>query len=156
MKNQKGVVTIEFSIGFFVFCIFIFILFEISLIGLKSAVLDLALSESIRASKNQWAQASDSLGDDYLESFNEYKRQNKRNAIWKYFMDINSIKTHVEYYGSITELANGSQNFNTKSPIALYKIDYQYIPIFTSIFPKINFKREIVEVQEYERNKFHN
>ena len=62
-KKQKGVVTIEFALGFFAFWLMVAAWAELSFMSYISAVNDLAIAEASRSAKKDT--------QDYIDSFYE-------------------------------------------------------------------------------------
>ncbi|MCG3743896.1 pilus assembly protein [Vibrio cincinnatiensis] len=161
-KKNKGVASIEFSIGFIFFWFMCAFWVEVSLMSYISSLGDLAISETVRQSKT-------------LKNTNEFSNTfkgllNNENSLWNPFIKRENVAISVQYVHSIDDLAN--QNSSDvcvvpqgqqeqvcgnpeDSPIAVYRFTYRYKPIFNYfIDSKTLFTREMIAVQEYQRDKF--
>ncbi|MBE4579473.1 pilus assembly protein [Vibrio navarrensis] len=161
-KKNKGVASIEFSIGFIFFWFMCAFWVEVSLMSYISSLGDLAISETVRQSKT-------------LKNTNEFSNTfknllNNDRSLWNPFIKRENLAISVQYIKSIDDLAKqdpsnvcvvpqGQQEricgTAGDSPIAVYRFSYQYKPIFNYfIDSKTLFTREMIAVQEYQRDKF--
>ena len=163
-KNQKGSMVVETAMGMVGFLMMIFYWVEVSYMGFVSSLVDYAVAEASR-------EARTGPSDDYLVEFK--KILDDTDSIWAQFMkaeNFNPPKTY--YYKSVNALTaencDGSDsdcipelNSTEKplnSPIAVYQVSYRYQPLSASLFldpdTALNISREVITVQEYEREKF--
>ncbi|MBN8105314.1 TadE/TadG family type IV pilus assembly protein [Vibrio vulnificus] len=161
-KKNQGVVSVEFAIGFIFFWFMCAFWVEVSLMSYISSLGDLAISETVRQSKT-------------LKNTNEFSNTfknllNNDRSLWNPFIKRENLAISVQYIKSIDDLANqDSSNVCVvpqgqqericgtagDSPIAVYRFSYQYKPIFNYFMDnKTLFTREMIAVQEYQRDKF--
>ncbi|MDB1123136.1 TadE/TadG family type IV pilus assembly protein [Vibrio algarum] len=157
-NKQTGVVAIEFSIGFGAFLLMMAAWMEISYMGYISAMGDLAISEAARTSKKETT--------NYIDTFKATLTAS--DSVWSKFVDTSKIRASVQYAKSLDDLygientclpaSSGSVTTcgtESDSAIAIYYVDYEFDSIFTVFFDtKTIFSREIIVIQEYERDKF--
>lgn len=157
--RNKGVASIEFVLGFFVFWLMCMAWVEMSFMSYVSSLGDLAVSQAARQSKKQH-------GEDFLHHFRQVLEQ--QDSLWHYVVDSNKFQLSIQYLESYDELSQlsgscvPSKNETEKecgkakdSAIALYRISYDYKPIFSTFLtsPQL-FSREMMVIQEYQRDKF--
>lgn len=165
--NTKGVATIEFALTIGIFLTVIFMIFELARLTLLSSSWDLAITESVRLTKNQPAP-----NNDYKTLFTEnLKAQLGRegSTTMALFAAKGNVDVDVKYADTIEDVANGRFKAKPTDPsqapegreatIALYslKYDYQFIvplPLLPASWLQSVFNRQIVVVQEYERSSF--
>jgi len=154
----RGSVTIEFAMGFMLFWLMVVAWVEISMMSYVSAVSDLAIAEASRAAKKET--------EAYVTAF--YQVLNNSNSIWKDVVNKDGFTASVQYVGSIDDLTNiadvcvpdaGQQTVTcgveSGSSIAIYHISYDFKTIFTFFLDTDSvFSREVIVVQEYERDQF--
>jgi len=159
-RKQNGVVSIEFAIGFFSFWLMVSAWIEMSYMSYVSAMGDYAISEASRQAKKDT--------ETYIDTFKNVITQS--NSVWRPFVDPSSFSASVRYIGSLQDLYNlketdtclpseGSQTAScgveNNSALAVYSLTYDFKSIFTYYFDNDTvFTREIIVVQEYERDKF--
>ena len=157
-KRQKGVVTIEFALGFFAFWLMIAAWAELSFMSYVSAVNDLAISEASRTAKKD--------NQDYIDSF--YEQLEASDSVWSGLVDKSKFRASVRYLGDMNELqqvddiclpGDGIQTVECGVPdnaaIAIYYISYDFDSIFSYFIDEATiFGREVIVVQEYERDQF--
>lgn len=157
-SKQRGVVAIEFALGFLVFFSMLVFWVEVSYMGYVSSMVDYTIAEASRESKNK-------SKDDYKEIFKTVI--NKNGSLWSAFINVEKLTIKTRYYTSVDSLVLpcttdtdgdcaevGSPN---NSPLAVYTLKYDYTPLYTFFFNQgesLNITREIVAIQEYERSKF--
>jgi tight adherence protein E len=161
---QKGVVTIEFILGFILFWMVIVAWLEIAFISYVTAVNDLAINEAARAAKKDSSQ--------YLESYKNVLAST--DSLWSKFIDPEKVIYSVNYVESVDALSTAQRcipegededgkvlTFTTcgteaDSAIAIYYMSYQFEGLFTHFFDnRLAPAREIIVVQEYQRDKFY-
>ena len=160
-KKQRGIATIEFAIGFFSFWLMVGVWVEASYISYVSALGDYAVSEASRSAKKDT--------ETYVDSFKSVLA--KSDSAWSHIVSADNFRASVTYVkdlnslynltatnncvppeGSQTATCGDSENF---SAIAVYYIDYEVDNIFSYLFDSNSlFAREVIVVQEYERENF--
>lgn len=157
-SKQKGVVAIEFMLGFLVYFSMIAFWIDACYIGYISAMVDYTIAEASRESKSK-------SKDDYKALFQSVV--NRNGSIWSSFVDVNKFSVKTRYYDSVSELVvpcstdgNGEctevGNPND-SALAVYTIKYDHSSIyafFENNKKTLAISREIFTIQEYERTKF--
>lgn len=152
--DNRGAVSIEFSLTVMLFIILVLFAAEIARMSYISAVIDLAVSEAAKESKN--ASAADRGG--YDRRFQARITQ-QGGVLWGFLTQADAVTMKITYASSIREMiqnGGGSGNSHYK-PLARYQLQYKYHPMF---FPFPGFwannllNREVIFVQEYERSKF--
>ncbi len=158
MKRNNGVVTIEFALGFGFFWMMVVAWVEISMMSYISAISDLAISDASRQAKKET--------DSYISAF--YQVLNESDSIWKNLVDEENFSASVRYINTLDDLvavadvcavAEGSQTntcgTESNAAIAIYSISYNYHTVFTLFLDTESiFSREVIVVQEYERDQF--
>ncbi|MDN3681424.1 pilus assembly protein [Vibrio tapetis subsp. quintayensis] len=158
MKRNNGVVTIEFALGFGFFWLMVVAWVEISMMSYVSAISDLAISEASRQAKKETSS--------YISAF--YQVLNESNSIWKNLVDEENFSASVRYVNTLEDLvavantcavAEGNQTntcgTESNSAIAIYSISYNYHTVFAFFLDTESvFSREVIVVQEYERDQF--
>ncbi|BDU45453.1 pilus assembly protein TadE [Vibrio nigripulchritudo] len=131
---------------------------EMSYMSFVSAVTDITVSQAARESKKSQ--------DGYDKVFQ--KVVNDSGSVWGNMIDPKKLKLSVHYLKSVRELENLTdpcqipKNTNlatcgneSNSAIAVYRMDYDFSPIFTFLMDNNSlFRREVIVIQEYERDKF--
>jgi len=151
-KNTKGVVAIEFALGFFAFFSMFLLWGEMVMVGFFSSVLDYSVSEASRDVRTISA-------EDYKVEF--IKKIKSNDGIWTKFIDTSKFDISVKYYDDIVSVAdekNVGDDVALSSTLAVYKIDYNYTPMFTLFYDEgvIKLSRQVINLQEYERDEFSN
>ncbi|CED57495.1 TadE/TadG family type IV pilus assembly protein [Aliivibrio wodanis] len=157
-KNQKGVVAIEFALGFFGFWLMCMAWVEMSYMSYISAIGDLAIAEASRSSKVE--------EEKYLESFENIIYDS--DSLWAGLVDTSNFRISIQYLSDIDDLVaqkdpclpedknvSAECGSEVKSALAIYRIDYDFNSIFTYFMSETNvFSREVIVIQEYERSEF--
>ncbi len=157
-RAQNGVVTIEFALGFFGFWIFIAAWLEVCFLSYVSAVTDLAMANASREAKKG--------NEAYVTAFKDVL--NESGSVWSNFVDANKVKSSVRYVDTMANLhlisdictptntsPGATCGVEENSSIAIYHLSYELDGIFTYIIDNETLlSREIIVVQEYERDKF--
>ncbi|PJC86105.1 pilus assembly protein TadE [Vibrio sp. HA2012] len=152
---QKGVASIEFALGFFAFWLLIAAWAEMSYISYVTAIGDLAISEASRSAKKGT--------DKYQEAFENVLVDS--NHFWSKFVDTDGFVATVRYVKDLSALQSVTgvcqspsgvcDGPETDKALAIYYISYDYNSIFGYFVQNSSvFAREIIVVQEYERDKF--
>ena len=159
-SRQKGVASIEFAVGFFAFWLMCMAWVEMSYMSYVSAVGDIAISEAARNAKLQ--------DDNYMSAFKKQLRTG--DSVWANMVDIDDFRLSIQYLESIDDLKNqklpclatadnptqecGSE---VDSAIAIYRIDYDFNSMFSYFIDETSvFSREVIVIQEYQRDTFSN
>lgn len=119
-RRLKGVVSIEFAMGFFFFILMFFVWAQMAYAGYISGLIDYTLAETARDTRNSIpsqkskdeAQASQADANAkaqtaYQIQFTTFLKQEA--GIWGNFIDFNKFHTKVYYYDSVTKLADSCQ-----------------------------------------------
>ncbi|QLB12348.1 tight adherence protein E [Bisgaardia hudsonensis] len=176
LTNKRGVSTIEFALTVGIFFFVLFSIFELGRIALLSAYWDLAITESVRLTKNHRA-----ADGNYQKAFEnillaEHKKLASPLVMGLFALENITVKVDLKYAESIEDLiSNKFREPKTEtdpktgeaklvSPtgkdaaIAQYSLNYKYkflIPLpFIGQTVDSAFKRKILMVQEYERSSF--
>lgn len=160
--KQKGVVAIEFILGFTIFWIVIVAWLEIAFLSYVTAVNDLAINEAARSAKKN----SSSYMSTYKAVLDE------TDSIWSHFIDPEKVVYTVNYVKDITALAGAThclpeEDEDGVTPtfrecgsapdmaIAIYYMSYDFEGLFSQFFDnRMAVAREIIVIQEYERDQF--
>ncbi|PJC86091.1 pilus assembly protein TadE [Vibrio sp. HA2012] len=156
---QKGVVAIEFALGFFVFWLMMATWVEMSYMSYISSVGDYAIAKASREAKKDT--------ENYISTFKSIIESN--DSLLSDLVDPESFKVGVRYLDTLSELERitdvcstdsdgefscGSES-ETNKAIAIYHIEYDYNSMFSYFLDDTTvFSREVIVVQEYERNQF--
>ncbi|CAG9297095.1 TadE/TadG family type IV pilus assembly protein [Celerinatantimonas diazotrophica] len=116
----KGVVSIEFAMGFFLFILMFFVWAQMAYAGYISGLIDYTLAETARdtrasvPSQKSKEEAQASQGDANAKAQTAYQIQFKaflkqEAGIWANFIDFSKFHTKVYYYDSIAKLADSCQ-----------------------------------------------
>lgn len=164
IHKQRGVAAIEFAIGFIAFWLMCVVWIETSYISYVSSLGDLMISQAARESK------LNSDDDNFLGRYEAAIRQD--GSIWQGLVNKEKFRYSIRYVKSYEDLGNVTEicqsdddnqkslecdkpSGSEKAPIAIYRISYQYEPIFSYFgTSKDVFSREMIVIQEYQREKF--
>nr|WP_315289659.1 TadE/TadG family type IV pilus assembly protein [Serratia proteamaculans] len=152
-REQNGVATIEFSLTIILFLFMVLFVAEMSRMAYISSVIDLAISEAAKDAKNAPASAAG-----YNARFNARLTQ-RGGSLWGFLTNKDAVMMNITYSDSLAQMiATGGTAGNARNkPLARYRVNYQYRPMFLP-FPNswanTLFDREVIFVQEYERSKF--
>ncbi|WP_191602904.1 TadE/TadG family type IV pilus assembly protein [Marinomonas algicola] len=149
-KNKKGTVAIEFGIGIFAFLSMFLLWGEMVMMGFFSSMLDYTVSEASREVRTLSV-------EDYRSAF--VARINRQDTLWSNFIDTNKFKISVKYYDDISSVAddeNLGDDEAALSTLAVYSIKYDYTPIFKLFYKDgvVGLSRQVINLQEYERDEF--
>jgi tight adherence protein E len=146
-KRQRGVVVVEFALGFPAFILMIFLWAEISFLGYASAVLDMATSEAVRRVK------SDKFADNAAIKAEIEAVLAQSSSLWSNFIDADNFTFTSCYYHAIADANAGVCSTNSEdNPIAVFQMGYPYQSIYNSLGGTFNLKREMIVILEYERS----
>ncbi len=161
-KQQTGVASIEFAIGFFAFWLMCMAWVEMSYLSYVSAIGDLAISQAALHGKRL---------DDSTQFLADFKSVlTKSNSLWKYVADADDFTYSIRYVSSYDDLSNvtatcepsdDSDSNSTEcgnasgAAIAIYHISYNAPTIFNYFLDDDTlFSREAIVIQEYQRSDF--
>ncbi|MCB5362014.1 pilus assembly protein TadE [Vibrio splendidus] len=159
IKNRiRGVVSIEFALGFFVLWVICMSWVEMSYMSYVSAICDVVLSESVREAKVNT--------EAYRTAFQTALANS--GSLWGSLVDPNKFKLSIQYIDSVNELQrlvkpcrvpDGDSVFEcgqeTLRAIAVYRIEYDFQSVSTYLMDANSiFSREAIVIQEYERDAF--
>ncbi|AMG29410.1 pilus assembly protein TadE [Grimontia hollisae] len=149
-QYQKGVVSIEFSIGVTVLFYALFAWVEICTMGFISSVVDYAIAESSRAARTSANADYDKLFKDALANSDH---------LWTRIVDPEKFTVSVSYFDSFSQASDINAIggvVRDDMPIALYRISYDYSPTFAYFFDNdtVTLSREVFALQEFERDQF--
>ncbi|WP_283132149.1 TadE/TadG family type IV pilus assembly protein [Enterovibrio norvegicus] len=149
-KMQSGVVAIEFALGSIFLFYAMFVWVETCFMGFISSTLDYSISEASRTART-------SSNADY-EAIFRAELENRAN-IWTNFIDPDDFTVTVKYFSSFDDASNKDitgVDDRDENPIALYRLSFEYSPIFSRPFnlENVTMSREVFSIQEYERDKF--
>jgi tight adherence protein E len=161
ISTSKGIATIEFAIGFIFFWYMCAAWVELSFMSYVSALGDLAI-----ASATEQAKKYEGDSKNFLTEFKNKLSDN--NSLWSGLYSVDDFKISVVYLKDLDELSSYSFKCFPKegetsaecgtatgSAIALYRINYDYTPIFNySVDSNLIFSREMIVIQENQRDKF--
>lgn len=161
LLNRKGVSTIEFALTIGLFLIVLFMIFEFGRITLLSAYWDLAITDSVRITKNQPADNGDYAKLFHDTLIKQHKKLVSPTVAGLFAVQNIDINVNVKYAKSVDDLINKrfiESNQGKNLAIAQYSLDYKYkffipLPFLDSLVNSM-FKRKILMVQEYERSLF--
>lgn len=160
--SKNGAVAVEFALGFGVFWAMCILWAEMSYVSYVSALGDLLISDASHYAKLN----PNDLSDDQQTNFNQDFQSiiNQQGGIWSSIVSPEGFKTSIQFVQSYEELANlqnvcitskeGNQcGTPAGAPIAIYRINYDYQPIFSTFLGDGNdvFVREMTVIQEYQR-----
>ncbi|MFM2483652.1 hypothetical protein [Celerinatantimonas yamalensis] len=126
-KRQRGVVSIEFAMGFFLFMLMFFSWAQIAYAGYISGLIDYTLAETARdtrasiPSQQSTDAAQSSQGDATAQAQTAYQIQfetflKQEAGIWGRFIDFSKFHTKVYYYDSVANLASSCKPPDPKNP----------------------------------------
>lgn len=172
LGKQKGIVAIEFAMGFPIFLFMCFAWLELCYLSYISALTDYAVAYAVRESKSYVATKGTNPQQFYQARFKDILTMD--DSIWTHYVDVNKFKVHVSYFKDLAPLMapcvdkkvpvdEQKPNQNclpegvaspTGAAIALYSVEYQYRPLIMPVLNGLMLKREIIAVQEHERCSF--
>lgn len=162
MRNSKrkvqGVAAVEFVGGFIAFWFMCMLWVEMSYMSYISAINDYVITESAREVKTEQA--------GYLLAFRQAIEDSSN--LWGSIIDPANFRLSINYIQDIAALEGlenpceipDGQNVaecgnEENSAIAVYNINYDFNPIFTFfIDTETILSREVIVIQEYERDQF--
>ena len=157
-SGSRGVIAIETVLGLPFLFMAIWLWAEIIHLGYVSALLDYAVSESSRMVRAYPYR-------NYKSEFIRLLRNDS--SIWHAFVDIERLTIETFYFSRVDQLGgyNKQPDGNTVRPrsepqngrtIAIYRVAYPYRPLFHALAfssnPVPTLRREVIAVQEYERD----
>ncbi|MCF1428412.1 MAG: pilus assembly protein [Shewanella sp.] len=168
---QRGVASIEFALGFFAFFMMCLTWMEIGYMAHVSSVTDVAIAEAAREAKltsmEHPSKGEASSSGEFMQVFKQTLAE--QTAGYGGLVDASKFRFTVQYLKSIEELGNytgqcraaddesielecGEPKF---SAIAVYAVEYDYQPMLSGFIAEPGMlRREVIVVQEYERDAF--
>ncbi len=169
LSNTKGVIAIEVGLTIGAYFLILFMIFEMGRIAISNAYWDLAVTESVRITKNKDLHDSNA---DYKKVFRDeleknYQRYIGGSVMGLFATQIRDVKISVNYAYTMQNLLNavdskketeGYTNRGQNAPIARYMVSYHYkffipLPFINNAIDGL-FTRQFFVVQEYERPDF--
>lgn len=174
MKNQmrhkqKGIASVEFAVGFGAFFLLCITWIEIGYLAHVSAVTDVAIAEAAREAKVASLDHGNRQGSP--QSFMRIFKHVVTEETERYggLVDNDKFRFTVQYLDSVDDLERYQGDCRSKddtapeiecgrskhSALALYAVEYDYTPIFSNLIadPSV-LRREVIVIQEYERDAF--
>lgn len=172
-KKQGGVAAIEFSLGFMAFFLMCMTWAEIGYMAHISSVTDVAISEAARQAKlvsptyDSNGRLSSNSSNEFMATFKNVITQ--ESAQYGGLVDSNNYRFTIQYLKSIQELGDyvgdcrGESDSSAElecgsseaSAIAVYAVEYDFEPMLSQFIAVPGmFRREVIVVQEYERDAF--
>lgn len=168
-SKQNGAVAIEFVMGFMLFWWLCMAWVELSYMSYISAVSDLAVSEASRVTKldNTIDGSCEGCNQTYIQRFQQ--ELSVSDSLWSQFIDPNKFRYSIQYLQTPEALEQLDENYcmvqenetmkacglQENSAIAIYRINYSYRPMFNYFLNEEQlFMREVIVIQEYERDQF--
>ncbi|ENO8415219.1 pilus assembly protein [Vibrio mimicus] len=164
-KHQKGSLTVEVAIGLPILMMAIFTWIELCVFTYSLTVTDHALTTGVMRVK-KLGDASNSKTIDYDRMLQEQLKRSG-GALWNNVVKPESVTAKIRYFRNYDDLLNcsysGSENVEEcptaeeqpkNMAIAVYELRYEYQPMFNYLLPKMQIRREVLSVQEYERCTF--
>lgn len=146
-KRMLGAITIEFSIG-----IFIFIVFIVSIMELNRYILIINTTESLLSESTRQVRIFDS--DKFNKTYEQRLSQlsEKNGKLWNFIIEPKKICIKATQYLSVSDLAlNQSVDNCNHCPIVSYEITYKYSPMISlGLLGNSTISRKILTVQEHE------
>lgn len=157
----KGVVAIEFAIGFLAFWMICLVWMEMSYIAYVSALGDVMITKA-----SSYAKRGET---GFKKAFDDTLKD--QDSIWSYLVSQSNFKTSIRYVKTFDGLAavtdfcedecdKPDTTKGEKAPIAIYQVTYDYTPIFATFLLNRNadtetdspveklFSREMIVIQE--------
>jgi len=162
--KQKGVVAIEFAIGFMGFWLMCMAWIEMSYMSYVSAICDVTISQAAKVAKK--ADVDENIdAETYLSIFNAALENS--DSIWSGVVNTENLRTSVRYVSNINELVDtidpcipaddettAQCGSSVNRAIAIYRVSYDFTNILTYFMGQTTFIREVIVVQEYGRSQF--
>ncbi|AJJ09187.1 tadE-like family protein [Yersinia rohdei] len=145
--SNKGAVAVEFSIIFTLFFFMLLSSAEISRLLYISASLDLAVSESAKLAKNIERNDSSNYGEILREKLIIHQ-----GVLGKFILEEKNISVSVTFSRSISDIIRLNTSNDNTLPLAIYRVDFLYHPIFFPIstsWANTLLSREVIFAQEY-------
>ncbi|UPR30550.1 pilus assembly protein [Vibrio crassostreae] len=170
-KKHLGIASIEFALSFMAFWLMCITWAEMGYMSYVSSVSDYAISESVRNAKVV-IQDSSTRGEsgsttDFMQSFkNSIQAQG---SLWGEMIDPNKFRLSIQYLDDIQALSSYKGECEIEddslyelecgepvnSVMAVYRIDYDFKPMLSFLIDtETLFSREVIVIQEYERDQF--
>lgn len=160
-KKIMGIASIEFAMGFILFWYMCAAWMEMSFMSYVSSLGDLAISRAAQVAKK-----NEGSSNSFSTVFNNALKED--GSIWQYVVDSENFSSAVIYLKTYEELTNYDGTCEPEegattvecgdadgSAIAIYRINYSYTPLFNYyLADESMFSREMIVIQEYQREQF--
>lgn len=156
-RLQRGVASIEFVLGFMAFWLMCSVWVEMSYMSYVSSIGDLAISKASREAKKI-------TDTNYATYFVEVI---ENDSLASRLVDAKNFTMSVQYLETFDDLTDVDSacaedddgvsecDDAVGKAIALYRISYNYDPIFSYFLDRTTlFSREMIVIQEYQRDQF--
>ncbi|NIY84158.1 TadE/TadG family type IV pilus assembly protein [Vibrio hepatarius] len=165
MNKQRGSIAVETALGLPILIMAILTWLDICVFTYSTALTDHALTVGVMKIKKQGSSYGSTKVD--YESLLATELNNSGGALWNAITKQGSVQSSIEYLSGYQELVNcsmlpaderetcasGEQDSSNK-PVAIYKLKYEYQPMFNFLMPNMEIRREIISIQENERCSF--
>ncbi|WP_425642604.1 hypothetical protein ACPUEK_05710 [Marinomonas gallaica] len=161
-SSKRGVVAIEFALGFGAFWAMCLLWAEMSYMSYVSALGDVLISNASHYAKLNPNDLSNQSQKNFNQDFQSIIGQ--QDSVWSALVTPEGFKTSIQFVQNYSDLAalntvcpttkSGNQcGTAIGAPIAIYRINYAYQPIFSGLFGSGTdiFAREMIVIQEYQR-----
>ncbi|MCL9783356.1 pilus assembly protein [Vibrio sp. S4M6] len=157
--NIRGVVTIEFTLGFLCLWLLMMAWLEVSYLSYVSSVTDLIITQAVRRAK-----VTEDSSNNYLATIENVIRSS--GSQWGHVIDPANFKITIQYASSINDLESKKNICSSPadpkcggaagSAIAIYHVNYELFNTVTKLFntKPLVLSREMIVIQEYQRDKF--
>lgn len=163
-KRQFGSVTIESALGITILLGVFLSWIEVCVLTYSMSMTDIAFSRAVSNVKKIEFKNDQSI--DYKSEIKKFL-YNEGGALWNSTIEKDDIYINVNYFNKLEQLiscytesnnddlncVNESQEYKNKA-LAVYELSYIYDPSVSFWFPEMNISREIISIQEYERNLY--
>lgn len=165
MNTQKGSITVEAALGLPILIMAVLTWVEVCVFTYSTALTDHALTVGVMKIKKQ--------GNLYQSTKVDYERlltaelKNSGGALWNAVTKQGSVQSSIQYLSGYRELVDCSllpaderencasgEGDSSNKPVAIYKLKYEYQPMFNFLMPNMEIRREIISIQENERCAF--
>ncbi|MGY3570028.1 TadE/TadG family type IV pilus assembly protein [Vibrio paucivorans] len=157
-RKQKGLATIEFVMGFMAFWLMCMAWVEMSYLSYVSAIGDLSVSEAARQAKKSeqnYQQVFHNTIHDSDSLWTSLVSESNFRLSVQFLKDIEALKAYEEACEGDEDQPVVACGEPFQSAIAIYRVQYDFSPIFTYFLDTSSLlTREVIVIQEYERDEF--
>ncbi len=148
--SERGLLSVEFALTFIPFLLMFLLMAEVARLSYISAVLNLAVSEAGKTAKNSPS------GTAYADLFRQRLEDNS-GKLWHFITRADALKSQVKFSSGIDQLIaditnNSGSDSASNHPLARYRLEYKYHPMFFPIPPGFTdpfLRKEVIFVQEH-------